>query len=137
MYVPYRGKVHIRLSALVFAAIGKVSCLKHKKKVQLKRKKKYGETDTFWEMEDEEVAVGIGISPEAEERVEPTREAEEEMTTCPECGGSLFLADESGGAMGVGKTHAQARMKPFSVSSEVVCSKCGLVVGKSVRHVHP
>lgn len=115
--------------------------MKRKKIQKRQRKIKHTDEDAYWERIDEEDAAAW-ISTDVkdsydlkEEDIEVTNKVEAEGI-CPECGGSLIQAIESGGSMGVGKTYAQLKMKPWSVSYEVVCSKCGLVLRKSVRQVH-
>lgn len=67
---------------------------------------------------------------------EITEEIDEEELKCPQCGGSLIKAPIGGHPMGVGKAYAQSKMWSYSISEEVVCSKCGLVLNQSSREVH-
>jgi len=45
---------------------------------------------------------------------------------CPECGTLVTKAILSRGATGVGQTYAQASRKPFTITYEIVCPRCGL-----------
>ncbi len=59
-----------------------------------------------------------------------------EEDKCPECGSKPIDAPTSTmGREGVCSTYTQ-EMKPYSYSTEKVCTTCGLVVDKSTRYVH-
>ena len=67
---------------------------------------------------------------------EIAREVEDEENRCPECGSSVVHAVVSSNPMGVGKTYAKSKMRPFTIFYDVACSKCGLVLRQSAHEVH-
>ena len=54
---------------------------------------------------------------------------------CPECGGNLVYVPVSSNQQGTGQTYSQ-KMRPYSIHEEIVCSKCGLVIGERTRRVY-
>lgn len=99
-----------------------------------------GVEDVYWDITDEEVGIVAQKFPDVnlkEELEEIARTVEEEDTKCPECGCSLVYALSYGiNVMGTGKTYAQRKMWPFTISYDVVCSKCGLVIRQATHKVH-
>jgi ssDNA-binding Zn-finger/Zn-ribbon topoisomerase 1 len=101
--------------------------------------------DADWDVTDEEAAAvkaEMFLDPKnnynsKEEWAEITGKVEEEGRRCPECGSPLVHAAVSTTVSeGVGQTYAQSKMRPFTVFYDVVCPKCGLVLGQSTKKVH-
>lgn len=113
---------------------------KHRVKIGARARKATGVEDVYWDMTDEEVAIVAQKFSDVrlkEESEEIARTIEEEGTKCPECGCSLVHALSYGiNVMGPGKTYAQRKMWPFTISYDVVCSKCGLVIRQATHEVH-
>jgi len=75
-------------------------------------------------------------SDEKAETADGDRELEPLTTHCPECGTRLIEpAIPIINPPGVGQTYSQ-HMRSWTVSTDIVCPKCGLVVGQSKREVH-
>ena len=70
------------------------------------------------------------------EKQEGQKEDELSHRYCPECGTPLemhpipIIQSE-----GVGPTYLQS-MRPFKIVYEIVCPKCGLVLGQEVVDIH-
>ena len=67
---------------------------------------------------------------------EIAREIKQNERICPECGTPVTKAILSGGAMGVGQTYAQTGMRPFTITYEIVCPRCGLVLDTETYTIH-
>ena len=114
------------------------------KKVKFKgRVRKALGIDIQWEMNDEELDI---LEKEfSKEKMDVTmkqieegiaKEIKQNEMICPECGALATKAILCGGAMGVGQTYAQAGMRPFTITYEIVCPRCGLVLGKETYTIH-
>lgn len=93
----------------------------------------------YLDISDEELRKLVEEYPDIniqQELTEIVRETEKEIMVCPECGSTLVYAKVSSNPMGVGKTYAQAKMRPFAIFYEVVCSNCGLVLDHAIHEVH-
>lgn len=113
---------------------------KHRVKIGKRARKAIGVEDVYWDITDKEVAFVAEKFPDVnlkEELEEIARDVEEEDTKCPECGCSLVYALSYGiNLAGVGKTYAQRKMWSFTISYDVVCSKCGLAIKQATHKVH-
>lgn len=71
-----------------------------------------------------------------QERFEIKIQDQKSDRKCPECDGELVYAPTSTTCIeGTGQTYSQ-HMRPYNIPCDIVCSQCGLVVGKSVHKVH-
>ncbi|MEM2914062.1 MAG: hypothetical protein QXH91_01480 [Candidatus Bathyarchaeia archaeon] len=75
-------------------------------------------------------------SHERVETIDEDRELEPSTTHCPECGTRLIEpAIPIINPQGVGQAYSQ-HMRSWTVPTDIVCPKCGLVIGQSKREVH-
>jgi 2-phosphoglycerate kinase len=113
------------------------------RKIKVKRRiRKALGVDIQWELNDEELSIlekefsreGNITIEQIEEEI--AKEVKHNEMICPECRTPATKAILCGGAMGVGQTYAQAHMSPFTITYEVVCPRCGLVLSTETITVH-